>query len=51
MVESYLEDAPFQELCGDIVMGSATPSIKLIDSICTTLLELTHTLSLLLPTT
>jgi len=51
LVEPYLEDAPFQELCGDIAMGKATPSIGVIDSICTQSLNLTPTSSPLLLTT
>ena len=27
MVASYVEEAPFEQFCGDIVMGSETPSI------------------------
>jgi len=49
LVEPYLEEAPFKDLCGDIVMGSATPNIGLIDSICTKLLDLTPLLPLYFP--
>ena len=41
LVEPYLEQAPFGELCGDVMMGSATPSNRHIDSICTEALDLT----------
>jgi len=51
LVEPCLEKAPFKELCGEIVMGSASSSIGLIDSICTGQLDLTTTSSLLLSTT
>jgi len=47
----HLEEAPFEELCGDIMMVSTTSSIGLIDPICNEPLDLTPTLSLLLPTT
>jgi len=51
LVEPCLEEAPFKELCGDIVMGSIAPSTGLIDSICIELLYLTPTSSPLFPTT
>jgi len=41
LVEPCLEKALFEELSGDIVIGSTTPSIGLIDSICTEQLDLT----------
>jgi len=42
LVEPCLKEAPFfEQLCGDIVMDSVAPSIGLIDSICTKLLDLT----------
>jgi len=41
LVEPCLEVAPFEKLCHDIVMGTATPSIGLIDSICTEPLDST----------
>jgi len=34
LVESYLEEAPFEEFSDDVEIGSATPSIGLLDSIC-----------------
>ena len=37
LIEPYLEEAPFKDLCGDDVMGT-TPSIGHIDSICIDLL-------------
>ena len=51
MVEPCLEKAPFEELCGDIVMGSTTPAIRLINPICTEPLDLISISSPLLPTT
>ena len=51
MVKPYLEEAPFTEFCGDVVMGSTTPSIRLIDPICNEPLDLTPTSSPLPPTT
>jgi len=27
LIEPYLKEAPFQESCGDVVMGSAAPNI------------------------
>jgi len=47
----HLEDAFFVEFCGDVVMGSDTPSIKHIDPICNEPLDLTLASSPLLPTT
>jgi len=41
MVDPYLEDAPFEELCDDHVLVSAAPSIENIDSIYTKPLDLT----------
>ena len=35
LVEPHLKQAPFEDLCDEIMMGSATSSIGLIDSICT----------------
>ena len=43
MVAPHLEDAPFTEFCGDVVMGGTTPSIGLIDPICNEPLDLTST--------
>jgi len=51
LVAPYLEEAPSVEFCGDIVMRSTTPSIGLINPICSEPLELTPTSSLLPPTT
>jgi len=39
-VEPYLKEAPFEELCGDVVMDSAAPNVGHIDSICTEPLDL-----------
>jgi len=50
LVEPYLEEPSFEELCGDIVMGSATPSIERTDSICFKPLDLTLTSCPSLPT-
>jgi len=41
LVEPCLEEASFEELCNDIVMGSTTSSIGLIDPIRTKPLDLT----------
>jgi len=51
LVAPHLEEAPFAEFCGDIVMACDTPSIEHTDSICSELFNLTLTSSLLLPTT
>jgi len=51
LVESYLKEAPFEEFCGDIVIGSATPSIVYIDPICTKPLKSTSISFPLFPTT
>jgi len=51
LVEPCLEEAPFEELCGAIMMGSITPNVGFIDSICTEPLDFTPTSSPLLPTT
>jgi len=34
LVEPHLEEAPFMEFCGDVVIGTNTPSIKHTDPIC-----------------
>jgi len=34
LIKPCLEEAPFEEPCGDIVMGSSTPNTGLIDLIC-----------------
>ena len=31
LVKPHLEEAPFEEFCGDVVMGTDTPSIKYTD--------------------
>jgi len=51
LVAPYLEEAPLKELCGDIVMGSDTPSIWRIEPMCTEPLDLIPTSSPLLPIT
>ena len=51
MVEPYLEEAPFEEPCSDIVMGSVAPSIGLIDPFRIEPLDSTPISSLLLLTT
>ena len=51
MVKSHLEEAPFVEFGGDLVMGIDTPSIEHIDPICNEPLDLTPTSSPLFPTT
>jgi len=51
LVGPYLKDAPFEEFCGDVLMGSATLGIGHIDSICTGPLDLTPISSPLHPTT
>jgi len=48
LVEPYLEEAHFEEFCCDIVMGSATHSTELINSIYTEPLDLVPILSPLL---
>ena len=47
----HLEEAPFVEFCGDIVMGSDTHSIAHIEPICSELFNSTPVSSPLLPTT
>ena len=47
----HLEEATFVEFCGDIMMGSDTPSIEHIDPICSELFDSTPISSPLLPTT
>ena len=34
MVEPHLEEAPFAEFCGDVVMGSDTLSVEHTNPIC-----------------
>ena len=41
LVEPYLEEAPFEELCDDSLVVGATPSIEHVDLICTEPLDLT----------
>jgi len=40
LVAPHLEEAPFVEFCGDIMMHSNTPSTGLIDLVCNEPLEL-----------
>jgi len=40
LVEPYLEEAPFEELCDDSLVVGAAPSIDHIDPICTEPLDL-----------
>ena len=51
LVEPLLQEAPFEEFCGDIMMDSAAPNVRLINSIYTESLDLTPTSSPLLLTT
>ena len=51
LVDPHLEEAPFAELCGDLVTGIDTPSIEHINPICHEPLNLTPTTSPLPPTT
>ena len=51
MVEPYLKEAPFEELCDDSLVIGAAPSIDHISPICTDPLELTPISSPLLSTT
>ena len=41
LFDPHLEEAPFVELCGDLVMGIDTPRIEHIDPICHEPLDLT----------
>jgi len=41
LVEPHLEEAPFGEFCGDIVMGNDTPNIRHTDPICFELFDST----------
>jgi len=50
LVKSHLEEAPLEELCGDLVMGTDTPSIGPIDPIGNEPLDLTPTSAPLPPT-
>jgi len=45
LVVSYVEEAPFEQFCGDIVMGTHTLSIGHIESVCTEPLNLIPTSS------
>ena len=49
LVESHLEEAPFEELCDDSLVVGAVPNIDHIDPICTKPLDSTPTSSPLLP--
>ena len=51
LIDPHLGEAPFVELCGDLVMSIDTPSIEHIDPICHKPLDLTPTSSPLPPTT
>jgi len=51
LVALHLKKAPFPKFCGDVVMGSDTPSIEHTDIICNEPLGLTPISSPLLPTT
>ena len=51
MIEPHLEEAPFVEFCGDIVIDNGAPSIGHTDPICSELFESTPTSSPLLSTT
>jgi len=51
VVPYYLQEAPFEVFCGDIVMGSDTPNIAHIEPMCTEPLSLISTSSPLLPIT
>jgi len=51
LVKPCLEEAPFEELYGDIVLCSTTPSIRLIDPIYNEALDLTPISCPLPPTT
>ena len=48
-VAPHLKEAPCAELYSDVVMGITTPSIRLIDPICTEPLDLTPTSSAYTP--
>ena len=50
LVEPHLPEAPLEELCGDLVMGTDTPSIRPTDPIRNEPLDLTPTSSPLLRT-
>jgi len=41
LVAPHLEEAPFADVYGDVVMGGTTPSIGLIEPICNEPLDLT----------
>jgi len=51
LAAAHLEEAPFMEFYGDVVMGSVAPSIALIDLIYTEPFDLTPTSSPLPPST
>jgi len=50
LVEPHLPEAPLEEVCGDLVMGTDTPSIRPTDPIRNEPLDLTPTSSPLPPT-
>ena len=50
LVGPYPEEASFEELCGDIMIGSAPPSVVHTNPICYWLFDLTLISSALLPT-
>ena len=50
LVEAHFKEAPFAEFCGDVLMGTDTPSIERTDPVCNEPLNLTHISSPLLPT-
>ena len=51
LVELYLEEAPFEELCDDSLVVGAAPSIDHIDPICIEPLDFTPISFPLLPAT
>jgi len=51
LIEQFLKEAPFEELCGDGMVFGIARSIEHIDPICTTSLDFTPISSPLLPTT
>jgi len=51
LIKPHLEEPPFVEFCGDVVMDTNTHNIKDTDPICNEPLDLTPILSPLLPMT
>jgi len=51
LIEPDLDEAPFEEFCGDVMIGNVAPSIGQTDSICFELLDPTPISFPLLPTT